>query len=137
MNNFASTQYANMQLSLERAEAEQTQAQPQAFLTNNTLTTFLLAAFVSALMVVVSQAMESLGEDYVFATWLALWALAFASLGLLASPARRVTRSIRKHYRAYRIERRAEQQEEMLWELAHRDTRVLAEIHAAMARQAA
>jgi hypothetical protein len=136
MNHFASTPYANMQLSLARAEAEQDNAKPESFVTTNTLTSFLLAAFVSALVVVASQAMETLGEDYVFVTWLALWALAFASLGLLTMPVRRLARSLRKHYTAYRAESRAAAQEEALWELAHHDPRVLAEIYSAMARQA-
>jgi hypothetical protein len=136
MNHFASTPYANMQLSLARAEAEQDNAKSEGFVTTNTLSSFLLAAFVSALVVVASQVMETLGEDYVFATWLALWALAFASMGFLAMPVRRMARSLRKHYTAYRVESRAEAQEEVLWELAHHDHRVLAEIHAAMARQA-
>jgi hypothetical protein len=100
------------------------------------MATFLLAATVSALLVVANQVIEAWTDGHLLLAWIALWAVAFAALALLAAPARRLARSIRPALAEWRAARKAEAEDRHLWELAGRDARVMAEIYAAMQRDA-
>lgn len=102
-----------------------------------TLGSFLLAAAVSGLLVVVNQAMDAWSEDHVVLAWAALWAIGFVAIGLLATPAHQAARSLRKAFAEWREESAAQAEEEKLWDLAKHDHRVLAEIMAAKNRSAA
>lgn len=48
----------------------------------------LLAAVVSALMVVANQVIDTWSEGHLLAAWMVLWVVAFAALALLTLPAR-------------------------------------------------
>ncbi|WHZ09871.1 MAG: hypothetical protein OJF60_000310 [Burkholderiaceae bacterium] len=54
------------------------------------LAALLLAASVAALIVVADQLVSSWSDDNLFVAWVVMWAVAFAALGLLSSPARRL-----------------------------------------------
>jgi hypothetical protein len=100
------------------------------------LATFLLAATVSALLVVADQVIDAWSDGHLLMAWIALWAVAFAGLALLASPARRLARNLRPGLVAWREARKARAADRQLWELAGRDARIMAEISAAMTRAA-
>jgi Ni/Co efflux regulator RcnB len=102
-----------------------------------TLGSFLLAAAVSGLLVVVNQAMDAWSENHVVLAWAALWAIGFVAIGLLATPAHRAARSLRKAFAQWREESAEKAEEERLWDLARHDHRVMAEIMAAKYRNAA
>jgi hypothetical protein len=70
------------------------------------------------------------------AAWIALWAIGFAALGLLASPTKRIARNFGPGLAAWRAKRRALDQDRRLWNLALQDARVMAEISSAMSRGA-
>ena len=54
----------------------------------------LLAAVVSALLVVANQVIDTWTEGHLLAAWIVLWTVAFAALGLLAAPARRAVHAV-------------------------------------------
>jgi hypothetical protein len=94
----------------------------------------LLAAMVSALVVVVSQLMESLAEGHLLAAWVLLWAVGFSAMALLAPATRaladRVMRVLDSWSRGV-ARRRADAR---LWDLARKDPRVMADLQAARSR---
>jgi hypothetical protein len=101
-----------------------------------TLGSVLLAALVSALLVVVNQALDAWSEDHLLMAWAALWAIGFLAIGLLATPAHQVARSLRTSFLEWRADSKEMAEDAKLWELAKHDTRVMAEIRAAMSRDA-
>src|SRR5512140_3307775 len=55
----------------------------------------LLAAIVSAFLVVANQVVETWTEGHLLVAWIVLWLVAFAAMGLLASPAKRAAAAMR------------------------------------------
>lgn len=101
--------------------------------------TLLLAALVSALMVVANELMSALGEGHLLAAWMVLWAVAFMATFLLAAPVRRVARALRAGSKAWARSKRREAEDAQTWSVALQDARVMADISRAMdanARQA-
>ena len=96
--------------------------------------TLLLAAVVSALLVVANQVIDTWTEGHLLAAWIVLWTVAFAALGLLAAPLRRAVRSARAASTRVLAARRLAAQDRELWALALTDARVMAELSRAMSR---
>ncbi|HSV36891.1 MAG TPA: hypothetical protein VLI46_15120 [Ramlibacter sp.] len=97
----------------------------------------LLAAIVSALVVVANQVVETWTEGHLLAAWIVMWAVAFAALGLLAVPVRRATAGLRARMRQWAVRRREAEQDQRLWDIALTDARVMADISRAMGADAA
>jgi hypothetical protein len=127
----------NTHLNLVQTQANLDTQKPASTSSSRVLGSFLLAAAVSALLVVVNQAMDAWSESHVVLAWAALWAIGFVAIGLLATPAHQAARSLRKGFAEWRAENAAQAEEEKLWDLAKRDHRVWAEIMAAKSRSAA
>ncbi len=123
---------------LNIASAQAAAYTPASVKTNSArkLGTVLLAAVVSALLVVVNQALDAWSEDHLLMAWVALWAIGFLAMGLLATPAHRAARSLRASFAEWRIESKEAQEEARMWEIAKYDPRIMADIQAAMARNA-
>lgn len=95
----------------------------------------LLAAVIAALLVVADQVIDAWSDGHMLAGWVALWAVAFAALALLANPLRQVA-SLGAHAMHRRlVHARAQRLEARMWDAAKHDPRVMEEIRAAMARQ--
>jgi hypothetical protein len=94
--------------------------------------TLLLAAIVSALLVVANQLIDTWTEGHLFAAWVLLWTVAFAAIGLLGNPARRAVKSARAAWTRGAAARREAAQDRELWALALTDARVMAELSRAM-----
>jgi hypothetical protein len=118
---------AHSQVSLEKSKSASTSSARM-------LGSFLLAAAVSGLLVIVNQAMDAWSENHVVLAWAALWAIGFIAIGLLATPAHQAARSLRKGFALWREDRATKAEDERLWDLAKHDHRVLAEIMAAKSR---
>jgi hypothetical protein len=99
--------------------------------------TLLLAAVVSALLVVANQVIDTWTEGHLLAAWVVLWTVAFAALGLLAAPARRAVRGAQSGWLRFGAARRQAAEDRQLWNVALTDARVMAEISHAMTREAA
>jgi hypothetical protein len=94
----------------------------------------LLAAVLAALLVVADQLIDTWADGHLLAAWVALWTVAFAGLALLAPPLRKISASLANamvRWAAVAKQRRAE---EVMWEYAHRDPRIMAELQHAWMR---
>lgn len=99
--------------------------------------TLLLAAIVSALLVVANQVVDSRSEGHLLLAWITLWTIAFAALALAARPVRSAVNRTRVALREAAIRHRAAVQDEAMWRLALTDARVMADISRAMSSDAA
>jgi hypothetical protein len=136
MNTLPFASAVNSHMDIARTQAAESTYKSASTGSSRTLGSILLAASVSALLVVVNQALDSWSEDHLLMAWAALWAIGFLAIGLLATPAHQAARSLRSSFVEWRAENKELAQEAKLWELAKHDTRVMAEIRAAMMRDA-
>jgi hypothetical protein len=137
MTSFVHTEFPTSHPGVERFESIFASATAAAknFDSGRGLATLLLAATVSALLVVANQVIEAWTDGHLLVAWIALWAVAFAALAMLAGPARRVARGLRPSLAAWSAARKAQAEDRKLWELACQDARVMSDISAAMARR--
>ncbi|MCY7319129.1 MAG: hypothetical protein LH617_10470 [Ramlibacter sp.] len=96
----------------------------------------LLTAIVSAMLVVANQVIETWTEGHLLMAWIILWTVAFAGLALAARPARTAVHAIRDQLRRGAAARHAARQDDMLWQLALTDARIMADISRAMSADA-
>ena len=96
----------------------------------------LLAAIVSALVVVANQVIETWSQGHLMLAWIALWTIGFAGLALAAGPVRSAVNRTRLSIRRWAVARHAAAQDEALWQVALTDARVMADISRAMSQEA-
>jgi hypothetical protein len=96
----------------------------------------LLAAIVSALLVVANQVIDTWSEGHLMLAWIALWTIGFAALALAAGPVRSAVNRLRVTMGQWSATRRAAAQDEALWAVALTDARVMADISRAMSQDA-
>jgi hypothetical protein len=95
--------------------------------------TLLLAAVVSGLLLAANQLIDTWADGHLLAAWIALWTVAFAALALMAGPIRRAVLSVKEFdgsamYAAWSARRKARLQDEKMWDYAHHDARLMADI---------
>lgn len=101
------------------------------------LTFLLLAGVVATLVLVADRLVDTWADDHLFAAWVALWTLIFATLAVFAPLAKGMVKSALEQLATWR-ERAAEARAEAAFlETAQRDPRVLAELRAAILRHEA
>ena len=101
------------------------------------LASLLLAAGVSALVVLADQLLESWAERHEIAAWLVLWGIAVAAIVLLRGITRMAARqamSALDQWSAGMAKRRAD---ERLWSMAQTDPRLMADLQSALDRSGA
>lgn len=98
--------------------------------------TLLLAALVSALLVVANELVTTWTEGHLLAAWVVSWVIGFAALALFATPARRAANSVRAGLRSWSAARKERAQDEKLWKVALSDARVMADLSRAMSDEA-
>jgi hypothetical protein len=98
--------------------------------------TLLLAAVVSALLVVANEVVTTWTEGHLLAAWIVLWVLAFAALGLFAAPIRRAVHGVQGGLQRASVARRRAAEDRQMWQVALTDARVMAELSHAMTRDA-
>lgn len=98
------------------------------------LAAMLLAAIVSALLVVADQMIETWAEGQLLVAWMALWALGFAAIALLAGTVRRFSAKVVAELDAWAARLAQKRADERLWSIALKDARVMSDLQAAMAR---
>lgn len=92
----------------------------------------LLAAIVSALLVVANQVIDTWTEGHLLLAWIAMWTIAFATLALAARPAHSVAKRLGMRLHRWTVRLRAAEQDEKLWQSALADWRVMADLSRAM-----
>ena len=103
------------------------------FAGKGTASTLVLAAIVAAVVVVANRLVDSVaGGSHWIAGWALLWAVAFVAIALLAAPARNLTSSLRNARNTWAEEHHRAVQDDKTWEMALRDSRVMADLNRAM-----
>lgn len=98
--------------------------------------TLLLAAIVSALVVVANQVVDTWTDGHLLAAWIILWTIAFAGMALLAQPARRLVTVTRSWFKGAAEARRRQAEDRKFWDVAMTDARVMADLSRAMSADA-
>lgn len=98
------------------------------------LTVMLLAAIVSALIVVADQLVDTWVDGHLLAAWVILWVGVFAAIALLTPTARQLASSLIGALNAWSRRVARERADERLWTLAQKDPRILSDIQAAVSR---
>ena len=124
-------------LTITSAPANQsiTSAEPASAVEGSkTLAGMLLAASLASLLVVADQVISTWSDGHLLAGWVALWTVAFGALAFLSTPLRRLSSAASSGLTAWWAASKARRQEEEMWEFAHSDRRVMAELQAAIER---
>lgn len=107
-------------------------ARPQG---SKTLAAVLLAATMSALLVLADQVIDTWTDGNLLAAWVALWTVTFAALAFLSRPLRQLASQVAGAYAVWAEAQRVRRLEESMWEYARHDRRVMDELQAAYNRQ--
>jgi hypothetical protein len=119
---------------LDAAPAVQSATPARKTAGSRTLAGMLLAAVLSALLVVAGQVIDTWTDGHLLAGWVALWTVAFAALALLAPPLRKMS-SVASRLIMTSVQAAKERRmEEKMWEYANRDPRIMAELQHAVMR---
>lgn len=136
MTAFVNVDFPRQHPGVERAEQvfERFEQATATFDGARGVATLLLAALVSALLVVANEVIETWSDGHLLAAWIALWLVGFAALALLAKPMRALTVRAPLAWRHWRAARSEAAQDARLWGVAQHDSRVMADILCAMGR---
>ena len=136
MTSFINPSYTTQHPGVQRAEAIADAAGRfrRSFDSTKGLAAMLLAVLVAALMVVAEQLVAIWADGYLLASWVTLWAIAFAALALMAPTAHSVATRMSAAFkqRARRVGN--ERADAQYWASAKSDPRVMAELQAAILR---
>ncbi len=98
------------------------------------LSAMLLAAMVSALIVVGAQLMNSWADGHLLVAWVALWLVGFAALAVFAGAAKRLATTTMTALNGWFAHLARARADARLWQAAQADPRVMAELTSAMTR---
>ena len=104
------------------------------FNSTKSLSAMLLAAMVSALVVVADQLMDTWAEGHLMLAWLALWVVGFAAVAIFADAARKLAATMVEALDAWSARIAQRRADERLWSSAKADPRIMADLNAAMSR---
>ena len=136
MTRFINPSYATEHPGVQRAEAIAGAVGRFRFGFDSTkgLAAMLLAALVAALMVVADQLVSVWADGYLLASWVTLWAIAFAALALMAPTAHRVAARMSAVLKQRASRGANERAAAQYWASAKSDPRVMVELQAAILR---
>jgi len=104
------------------------------FSPTHTLAAMLLAAIVAAFVVVADQMMDTWADGHLLAAWVALWAVAFAAVGLFADVSKTWAVQMKQALDTWSARMAQHRSDERLWSLAQTDARLMSELQTAMSR---
>lgn len=99
------------------------------------LAAMLLAAAVSALVVLADQMISTWADGHLFLGWVILWVVIFAGSALFAGTARRLARATLNSLDSWSRSLAQARAEARLWDLARTDPRLKSELMLARARE--
>ena len=136
MTSFVHIDYAQKHPGVQRAESVVAGmiALRQNFDAAHSLATMLLAAVVAALVVVADRLIDSWADGHLLMVWVALWAVAFAAIGLLAPIAGQAACNLVLSAQEWSRRSANARAEDAFWQNALNDPRVMAEYQAAKQR---
>jgi hypothetical protein len=136
MTSIAQTSFPSALNSATRAESASSSLADR-FDSAKGLSTILLAAIVSALVVAADQLVDNWGEGHLLAAWGAVWAVGFLALALFAGTARRAAARIVQSLDAWSLRQARARADQRLWATALSDPRIMADLQVAMGRHEA
>lgn len=98
------------------------------------LAAMLLAAMVAALVVLGDQLISTWADEHLLVAWIALWVVVFSAVALLASSSSQLASRLLGKLAERRERARRARADERLWSLAQSDSRVMADLQAAISR---
>ncbi|MDD5336374.1 MAG: hypothetical protein PHS32_21760 [Rhodoferax sp.] len=136
MASFIQPSFPSRHLGLARVESAVAgvRAIRRGFDSTRGLSVMLLAAMVSALVVVADQLIDTWADGHLLAAWVALWLIGFAALALFSAPARKLAVTAVGALNAWSERLARARADERLWALAKADPRVMADLEAARSR---
>jgi hypothetical protein len=136
MTSIVHTEFSTRHQGVERAEAAVQAARQfrSGFDSAKGLAAMLLAAIVSALLVVADQMLETWADGHLMAAWVALWAVGFAAIAMLAGTVRRFSAKVVGELNAWAARAAQSRADERLWSIALKDARVMSDLQTALAR---
>ena len=104
------------------------------FSPTRTLAAMLFAAIVAAFVVVADQMMATWADGHLLAAWVALWAVAFAAVGLFAGVSKKLAIQTKQALDAWSASMARRRSDERLWSIAQTDARLMSELQSALSR---
>lgn len=101
---------------------------------SRSLAGMLLAAVVTALMVVADQLIDTWADGHLLAVWVALWTVAFTALALLAPPLRQMADFAAARFTCWSAARAQKRSDNAMLALAQQDHRVMSDLQVACMR---
>ncbi len=137
MTTFVHTQYLTEHPGVQRAESaiEGALLLRKRWSSISGVAALLLTSIVAAVLVVAYEVMDSVVEGHLLVMWMALWALAFVGLALYSGTVRNIVARIKGGLDSWARGQAKARADERLWVIAKTDTRVMADLHAAITRQ--
>lgn len=134
MTSFTSVQYPTEHPGVVRAEnaVQALKSITSGFDGARGAASLLLAAVVSALLVVANQVIDTWTDGHLLAAWMVLWLVAFAAMAVLTVPARRAGVALLGAAKARAVRRRHAAADARTWQIAVNDPRIMAELQHAM-----
>lgn len=138
MSSFIQPSYPARHAGVARMESAATavQGMRRGFDSTQGLSAMLLAAMVSAMVVVADQLMDTWADGHLMVAWVGLWLVGFVALAVFAGAARKVAKAVVGALDAWSQQLARTRADERLWVIARSDPRVMADLNAAMARHA-
>lgn len=106
----------------------------RGFDSTKSLSTMLLAAMVSSLLVVADQLIDTWADGHLMVAWIALWLVGFAAVAVFAGAARKVALTVVRALDAWSQRLAQRRADTRLWAVAQNDPRVMADLNAALLR---
>lgn len=136
MTSFVHVDYPQQHPGVARVEAaiQAAGSLRQGFDGTRGIAALLLAAVVSALLVLADRMVDGWADGRLMAAWVVLWLVAFAALALFATPARRLATALVQRLDGWSQRVARDRADERLWATAQTDARVMADLKAAVSR---
>jgi hypothetical protein len=133
---FVNLEYPLIHPGVERAEkaVAHVQRMGDAFSPTRTLAGVLLAAIITAFVVVADQMMDTWAEGHLLAAWVALWAVIFATLGLFAGVSKSLAVQMKQSLDNWSASMAQSRADARMWAIAQKDARLMSELQIAMMR---
>lgn len=135
-NSFVHLEYSTSHPGVERFERVVTAAGGlrKGWSATRGLAAVLLAAMVATLVVLADQLMDTWADGHLLAAWMLMWVIGFSAMALLAPTARGLAARVMTGLDGWSQNVARRRADERLWDLARKDTRVMADIQAAASR---
>ena len=105
-----------------------------SFSPTQSLAAMLLAAIVAAFVVVADQMMDTWADGHLLAAWVALWAVAFAAVGLFAGVSKTMAIQMKQGMDSWSARMAQRRSDERLWAIAQTDARLMSDLQSAISR---